>query len=80
MPVEPSEPGVAAGRHRELLLDYLQAHMTLTWPGADGLRVGDVLGCSAEAVAAGEAPGWAGLCRRHPDLVTEFQAYLARRS
>jgi hypothetical protein len=78
MPGKPTEPQEAAGRLLEVLLGYLQAAASVAaWPGADGLTLENILDCYPVAVAAGEVPDWQELLRRHPELVTELQAWLA---
>ena len=59
---------------RQVLLDYLLASRAVTWPGADGTTVDDILTCYPQAVAAGEAPDWQELCRRHTELIAEIQS------
>jgi hypothetical protein len=69
-----------AERLRELLLDYLQAGKVFAWPGGDGLRKDDVLGCYPEVISAGKVPDWQELRRRHPELVPALKAFLASKA
>ena len=59
---------------RQVLVDYLLASRVVAWPGADGITVDDILICYPKAVAAGEAPDWQELCRRHTELISEIQS------
>lgn len=63
---------------REVLLAYLQsAGSVSTWPGADGLTIENILDCYPEAVAQDEVPDWDELLRRHPELESELQTWMA---
>lgn len=68
----------AGGLLRKFLLEYLNAAGPVAaWPGSDGLTLEDILDSYPEAVARGEVPDWQDLLRRHPELVTELQTWLA---
>ena len=60
-----------------LLLDYLALPDVTIWPGADALRVEEVLASYPEAVAAGRAPALDELIARHPELTDELRAFFA---
>jgi hypothetical protein len=78
MPGKATEPNEAAGRLREVLLGYLQAAPSVTaWPGGDGLTLEIILDFYPEAVAAGEVPDWQELLRRHTELATQLQTWMA---
>lgn len=73
-----TESNEAANRLREVLLRYLQtAGSIIAWPGGDGLTLEDILDHYPEAVAGEEVPDWQELFRRHPELVTELQTWMA---
>ncbi len=78
MPDKRTESNEVAGRLREVLLDYLQVAACVTaWPGTDGLTLEVVLDFYPEAVATGDVPDWQELLRRHPDLATVLQEWMA---
>jgi hypothetical protein len=77
MPGKLTESNETARQLREVLLGYLQAAAMTAWPGGDGLTLENILDFYPEAVAAGEAPDWQELLRRHAELATELQAWLA---
>ncbi len=62
---------------RPVLLAYLQASRVPGWPGADGLTESDILDCYPQAIRAGAVPDGPELCRSHPELIAEIQAFFA---
>jgi hypothetical protein len=73
-----TEPSESARQLREVLLGYLQAAGSVTaWPGGDGLTLENILDCYPEGVAGEEVPDWQELLRRHPELETELQTWMA---
>jgi hypothetical protein len=68
---------LTAARFEDVLLDYLRDSAVSSWPGGDGLTVGDVLRHYPEAVVAGRVPGRQELRRRHPDLADDVDAFFA---
>jgi hypothetical protein len=73
--VAESVRGVTSGEMLgQILLNYLQASRTMSWPGTDGLTVDDILKCYPLASAVGEVPDYQELCHRHPGLIAEIQS------
>lgn len=58
----------------EILLGYLQAIDSHSWPGIDGLTVDVVLKSYCRAAAAGVVPGKNELLHRHPEWTAELDA------
>ena len=59
----------------DVLIDYLLSSPACRWPGADGLRVGDVLREYPAAAAARQVPDELALCGRHTDLAPQVVAF-----
>jgi hypothetical protein len=75
---KPTECPRTARRLGEVLLGYLRvAGFGAAWPGGDGLTLEDLLDAYPEAVARGEVPDWQQLRRRHTELDTALQAWMA---
>jgi hypothetical protein len=59
----------------DLLADYLAQSPSSCLPGADGVRVEDVLSCYESLAASGQVPAEADLCREHPELASRLVAF-----
>ena len=73
-----SSPLIESDPHRpvaNLLAEYLLGLPASSLPGADGLRIADVLAGYEALAAAGRVPTEADLCDRHPHLAARLVAY-----
>ena len=60
---------------RLVLLDLMMSPNALSWPGADGLTVEDVLAAYIPASEQRRVPGQEELIRRHPELTPEIRTF-----
>jgi hypothetical protein len=59
----------------DLLADYLARSPGGCLPGADGIRLEDVLSSYESLAAHGQVPAEAELCRQHPELAARLVAF-----
>ncbi len=60
---------------RGVLLDLMMSPNALSWPGADGLTVEDVLAAYIPASEQRRVPDQEELIRRHPELTPEIRTF-----
>jgi hypothetical protein len=60
---------------RRVLLDLMMSPNALSWPGADGVTVEEVLAAYVPASEQRRVPNQEELIRRHPELTSEIRLF-----